>query len=447
MSFIDTCRDLIARDSTPSRGNKEAAEYVGGLLQSDGFDVEYQTEVLSGLEQCNVIARVPGADEGPALMLETHLDTVEPGHFSHWNRTQSNPFNASIYNDEIYGLGTADCKLDFLCKKEAAREFLGRPLKRPFVLVATYGAQNAMSGAIKLVRKKRVAAKWAVVGAPTDRGLVVAGQGIAVVSIFIPFSEEEKQYRQNHDLAETSSSQSRLFSGRAAHSSNPDHGDNAILKMLKYLCQLPDGIAVMDLDGGVNYNSVPASAVLEIDVTGEFREPIVPKIAHIHEALMVLKQELSSFKDDRFDPPHATMNLGMIRTEEAGVHLLGSCRLPPSITDQNYEGWMAQLKSACDAVGATFRVTDYRKGFETATGSELVRVAQETLGDLHLPNELLAMTGSCEASVFSRLGMECVVWGPGLSVGNSHAPNEKVKLQDLNKAVDFYKRLIERFCF
>jgi acetylornithine deacetylase/succinyl-diaminopimelate desuccinylase-like protein len=38
------------------------------------------------------------------------------------------------------------------------------------------------------------------------------------------------------------------------------------------------------------------------------------------------------------------------------------------------------------------------------------------------------------------------MWGPGQSVGNSQAPNENVKLGDLNTATAFYKQLMERFC-
>ena len=57
------------------------------------------------------------------------------------------------------------------------------------------------------------------------------------------------------------------------------------MKMLDYLEQLPEGIAVMDLDGGISYNAVPSSAVLEIDIMGGFQDPIVPKISAIYEAL------------------------------------------------------------------------------------------------------------------------------------------------------------------
>lgn len=457
MSFVDKCRQLIALDSTPSRGNKEAASFLGKLCEEAGLYVEYQHESLDGLEQSNLIARPEKDIPEEEVLLETHIDTVEPGHFSLWTRTQSNPFNASIYNDLMYGLGVAESKLDFLCKLEAARLFVGKArsgagpisgkrMKRPFVLAATYGSQRGMAGAIKLVRKKKIRAKWALIGSPTNLELITAGQGLAVIELFIPFSEEEKEYRRRHDMQESSSSQSRMFSGKPAHSQKPSQGDNAIMKMLAYLEQLPAGIAVMDLDGGLNHNSVPGSSVLEIDVMGGFKDPIVPKLSQIHAALLKVQSQLEQFRDDRFDPPHPTMNLGTIRTTEDGVTLQGSCRVPPTVTDQAYEQWMRILQQACQANGATFRVRDYRKGFEVSSDSDLVRVASETLTQIGLKPTPGAFAGATEASVFHRLGVECVVWGPGLSVGNSHAPNECIKMRDLDLAVDFYRRFLEGFC-
>jgi succinyl-diaminopimelate desuccinylase len=337
----------------------------------------------------------------------------------------------------MYGLGVAEGKLDFLCKLEAARLFAGKKLKRAFVLVATYGSQRGMAGAIKLVRKKKIRAKWALVGSPTNLELITAAQGLAAIEVFVPFSEEEKEYRRRHDVQESSSSQSRMFGGK---------GDNAIMKMLAYLQQLPEGIAVMDLDGGISYNSMPTSAVLEIDMMGGFSDPIVPKLTAIYKALLKVEALLEKFHDARFEPPHPTVNLGTIRVNEDGVTMTGACRLPPSVTDQTYEQWMRVIQEACQQNRATFRVRDYRKGFEVSADSELVRTAAETLTTLKLKATHGAFAGATEASVFSHWGVECIVWGPGQSVGNSHAPNESIKMRDLDLAVDFYRQFLEGFC-
>ncbi len=442
--FLSACRHFVGLESTPSHGNMAVAEYAGKLCEEAGLSVDYQPESLEGVSQCNVIARPQAAMPADEILFQTHLDTVEAGHFTHWTMTQSNPFNASIYNDLMYGLGTADVKLDFLCKLEAMRAFVGKPLRTPFVLVGTFGAQSGMSGAIKLIRRKKINARRAVVGEPTEMKLVVAGKGLAVVEIAVPFSEQEMAYRRDHDLLESSSTQSRLFSGKA--SAEGVGNENAIMKMFAYLAQLPDGIALMDLDGGIGHGSMPMSAVLEIDTVAGFQDPILPKISRIYESMKVLERELQEFREEGFDPPYPTVNLGMVRTSASEVRITGSCRMPPTVTDAVYEGWMKKLEHAVQAVGATFRVKDYRKGFTSDANSEFVQTARGILVNMGLGAELHKTSEPTEASVLSRLGMECLVWGPGQSVGNSHAPNESVKVSDLQTATEFYKRLIERFC-
>lgn len=446
MNFLENCRRLVGQDSTPSHGNVAAAEFVGRLCEEAGLHVEYQRETVEGIDQCNVIARPRAGLPPQEFLLQTHLDTPEADHFSHWTKTQSNPFNASIYNDVIYGLGTADVKLDFLCKLEAARDFLKRPMKTPFVLVGTFGAQSGMSGAIKLIRRKKLNARYAFVGEPTEMNLVFAGEGLAVLEISVPFSAEERAYRRDHDLLESASTQSRMFKGKAAHSSDPSSGENAIMKVFEYLAQLPDGIAIMDLNGGINYNSVPSHAMLEIDTVAGFKEPVLPKLSKLYGRILELAEELKGFVEEGFTPPYPTVNLGMIRTSETDVRITGSVRLPPSVTDRIYEGWMKNLEGAVQAAGATFRVKDYRKGFATSPESDFVLQSQAILKEMGLGAAPRKMSVATEASVFSRLGIECLVWGPGQSVGNSHAPNESIKIGDLRLATEFYKRVLERFC-
>ncbi len=447
MSFLENCRKLVGLDSTPSHGNLAAAEFAGALCAEAGLHVEMQRETSSGVDQCNVIARPRDTTPDREFLLQTHLDTVDAGHFSHWTKTQANPFNASIYNDVIYGLGTADVKLDFLCKLEAVKPLLGKELKLPFVLVGTFGgAESGMAGAVKLIRKKKIRPVMALIGEPSQMRLVNGGTGLAVVEITIPFSQEEIEYRRDHDLNESTSTQSRIFTGKAAHSSDPGAGQNAIMIMLEYLTQLPEGIAVMDLDGGHNNNSVPAHAILEIDTVAGFKNPILPKIARIYQSLLQLQEEMRGFSESGFSPSYPTMNIGRVRSDEDGVILSGSCRLPPSVTDAIYEGWMSKLATTVQEVGATFRVKDYKRGFTAEPQTEFVLGTQNVLREMGLNPELQKLAQTTEANVFHRMGAECLVWGPGQSVGNSHAPNECINIADLRQAAEFYSRLLERFC-
>ena len=117
----------------------------------------------------------------------------------------------------LFGLGTADAKLDFVCKMLAAKDFISKDQSKPFVLVGTFGEQANMEGAIKLIRRKKVDAKWAIVGKPTEMKLVSAGSGITFVEATLPFSDEEKNYHTEHNKMESSSTQSKIFSGRSVY--------------------------------------------------------------------------------------------------------------------------------------------------------------------------------------------------------------------------------------
>ncbi len=445
MSFWESCRELIAKDSSPSQTCLEAVNYLASLANEMGFKTEVHTETSKGLTDANLIVR-PGPKSQNEFLLQTHLDSVEPGPFALWTKTQSNPFNASIYGDVIYGLGSADSKLDFLCKLEAAKQFLGQPMRCPFVLVATFGAQSAMTGAQKLLRKNLIHAKKALIGEPTELRLVLEGQGTAVVEVTLPFSDEEKEYRKNHDVMESVTTQSKMFHGRSALSGAPGMGDNAIIKMLEYLSQLPESVGIMDLNGGVSFNTVPSTAFLEIDIAGGFRDSIVPKIKALLDAIRVCEADFKNYPAQQFEQPLATMNIGMIRTFEDHISILGSCRFPPSVPQEVYENWMKQLEAACSEQGANFALKDLKRPFALNQDSEFAQALKTISKKMGLPTEVCALNTTTESSVFSRAGIECVAFGPGTSFGNSHEPNERVLLSELQQATDFYRHAIERFC-
>ena len=448
--FIECCRKFVELDSTASNGTAEIASFAADLCRKSGLHVEVQGETLGGLDQANVIARPMALRPDREFLLQTHLDTSEPGAFALWTKTGANPFNASIYSDAsgetLYGLGAANTKLDFLCKLRALVEMKGVAWRLPPVLVGTFGEELGMAGAVKLIRKKKISATQALVGEPTDMRLIRAGKGFAAVEIEVPFSDEEKEFRAQHDLSDGSSTQSRIFIGKAAHSSAPQLGESAIVKMLDYLTKLPDGLVVMELEGGTTFNTVPAHAVLEIDMVGGLKETIGTKIGQILNVIHELERRFLQSPDAEFTPPEPTLNIGLVRTFEDFVKFSGCCRMPPTVTHEVYEEWMTTLRRACESVGAVFRVTDYKQPFRTAAEDDLLKICQEELARQGLPAMPEAQSVTNEANVFHRFGISCVVIGPGRGVGNSHAPNESIKISQLNEATRFYRSVLERVC-
>ena len=437
---------MIEIDSSPNAGTMEIAQFAAELCRAEGLHVEIQLETHNGLDQANIIARPSPSRPSEEILLQTHLDTSDPGNYALWTKTGANPFNASIYTDTIYGLGAASAKLDFLCKLQAIAALKNEGWKLPPVLVGTYGEELGMQGAIKLIRKKMISAKMALVGEPTGLSLVGAAKGFAGVEIEIPFSEEEKDYRAQHDIGDGATTQSRVFIGKAAHSSAPQLGDSAILKLLDYLTKLPEGLAIMEIEGGISYNTVPAHAVLEIDMVGNLRDSMASKITRVTKAIRDVEERFEAFPDYEFDPPLPSLNIGMIRTYEDHIKMSGCCRLPPTVTNEVYEEWMAVIREACEQVGAVLRITEYKQPFRTALDAPLVKICQEELLSLGRSAHCGTQSLTTEANVFSRFGISCVVIGPGQGVGNSHAPNEHVSISELNEAVRFYTGVLKRAC-
>lgn len=447
MEFIEACRQLIAIDSTPTHGNKDLAKWVAAFCRQKGLFVEEQEEVVGELYQTNIIARPNEERPLSEFLLQTHLDTVDPGPFSLWTETGANPFDAHIIDGKIYGLGAADVKLDFLCKLEALGSF-GRQKnwRLPPVLVGTFGEESGMQGALRLIRKNKIAAKMALIGEPSDLNIINAAKGFASVEITVPFSDEEMEFRQEHNLRESTSTQSKLFHGRAAHSSTPHLGESAIVKMFESIMMLPDSVNIMEMDGGINFNTVPSHAFLEIDMASSIKHPISHKMANIYRAVKALELEFFDYKDNEFYPSTPTLNIGLVRTKEDGIQISGTCRIPPIITHDIYEGWMDRLRQVCEDNQASFRINDYKKPFRTEANSILVKGCLDELRGMGLQDRPISQASTNEASIFSRIGVDCVCFGPGKREGNVHTPQEHVALADLELAIQFYKKIIERFC-
>ena len=446
--FIGACRKLIAIDSSPQISTVELVDYLALLSYQLGFDVEVQQEVQNGITQSNIIVRLQPFQAGQnEFLLQAHLDTVDPGNFVLWKKNNFNPFDAVIEDGRIYGLGSAEVKLDFLCKLMALAHFKDTKLNtlQP-VLVGTFGEETGMQGALKLIRKNKINAKYALIGDPSDLNIVNAGKGYATVQMRIPFSQEEIQYKRNIADSESVSTQSKVFSGKSAHSSTPHLGESAATKLFDYLAKMPENIVIVDMDAGTRQNMIPNQAMVELDVAASFKDPVVRKINFLYNALNEVQAEMKSVVDRAFTPEHSTLSIGLIRTFEDHILISGSCRILPNAKQEDYEKWMKMISGACEEVGAEFNLQDYKKPFRTDDKSVLIKGALAELEKLGQTSQCTSLASTNEASLFSRTGIECICIGAGKRENNVHTPNEHVEIKHLELMTSFYQRMIERFC-
>ena len=437
MDLIELCRQSIAIDSTPAHGNKEIIAWAADYCQKKGFHVEVHSEYFGDLEHQNLIIRTTSERSNSEFLMQNHLDTVDPGPFPLWQDTFHNPFEATIKDGKIFGLGAADGKIDFICKVEALSQFIKTDFRKlQPVIAVTFGAHLGMIGALKLIRKNKISAKMALIGEATGMQLIHAAPGYASVEIRIPFSEDEIRHKQDHDLRESTSSQSKLFSIRSGTS---EVNESAIRKMFEYLLQLPESLLIIEIDGGSHAGTQATNAFLELDLSST-PDPISKKLVSIYQFIKSLELEFQTYEDTDFSPSHPTLNIGLIRTLEDHVMISGSCRIPPVVTHKTYEDWMLRMKIHCEKVGVNFRVADYKKPFRTNEKSALVRGCLDELKKMSLSEKICRKNSTNEASLFSRVGIECVCFGPGLSEDNVHTPHEHVLVADIECTIQFYKK-------
>ena len=244
---------LLLRENTinPPGGEARSIGILAGMLEEAGFATR-MVDLAPG--RPNLIARIAGTDpDAAALGFTGHIDIVPLGE-AVWRH---DPFAGETDGDLLYGRGSSDMKSGVAAMVVAARAIARDRQRRAGIeLVLTAGEETGCSGAREIVKVPgslgRVGAL--VVGEPTDLGPRLGHRGVIWIRL--------------------------RFKGRTAHASMPHEGDNAVLKAARAAVLLSeydfDRIAhpalgrptlnVGRLEGGLNLNSVPDSAVLGIDI-------------------------------------------------------------------------------------------------------------------------------------------------------------------------------------
>jgi succinyl-diaminopimelate desuccinylase len=464
--FLEEACAIIGIDSVSERGTAAIAERLNRLLSTMDLEARIQEETLCGVRQVTLIA-----EKGPAtrddLLLNTHLDTVPPGDSSAWTACGGDPFRAVIDGDRIYGLGSADTKLDILCKLKALEAFRGVPFRQRAALVGTFGEEVGLVGAQALVDSGYFNFAYALVGEPSCLRPVFAHKGLSVWEVRVDPAGGNPPPKEEVEMIDL------VFSGERAHASTPAKGRNAILAALDFLTEARrKGHAprLFDLSGGTASNVVPDRCDLRlvhgaplaeiaqaagVRVAGrEVRSgrPIhaAQILPDILEGLREIEAGLAQSKDDTFDPPMSTMSIGKLESSEGIVKLVFEVRPIPDLALDDINAAISRLEDRLSArhPGLMVQIHNIRSNppMRDARQGTLLGAALEVLSEIGLPAEPASKSTCTEAAVYSQLGIDTIVFGPGVSEGNAHRANEHNFLSQCEKAVAFYIRMIERFC-
>ena len=168
-------KSLIAIPSI-SRNETEAADFLFDYLAKEGANPQrlgnnvWCEQPLQGTHAADT------RNEKPTLLLNAHIDTVKPA--ASWIH---NPFQASVENGRIYGLGSNDCGGGLVTLMELFLALRNENL--PYHLVFLASAEEEVSGknGIEAALPHLPHIDVALVGEPTGMQPAIAEKGLMVL--------------------------------------------------------------------------------------------------------------------------------------------------------------------------------------------------------------------------------------------------------------------------
>lgn len=447
----------MATDSRSSVPLRPVVDVLAPLCTAVGLSTTVYEESRDGVPQCDLVAVRRGTSAAPPLLLNTHLDTVPAGDAALWTECDGRPLELTQKEGLLYGLGTADVKLDIACKLLALERLRDVPLERTVILAGTYGEETGRWGAQLLARTLRPQPAMVMVGEPTMLRPCTAHKGY--LEILVSAEEDGRPPRTRRCW--------RLdFRGEAAHSSQPHLGRSANDACLAALAGLTtrDGVDVLAVAGGdlVNRVSTEAHALVAAGEPPVVRGASVeaaespagatawPGLAAlllaVHASTARLRRDLERHVVEGFAPPWSTVNNGIVELRDGRLrHVVDVRSVDGDGPQAAVAAHLERLREAARSSGCRADVTTRLDSppFRGADDSPLVSALERVLERRRMPTEREWKSGTTEASVYSALGIDTVVFGPGQAAGNIHRPNEHVPLADLHAAIDIYAALIE----
>lgn len=387
---IELLKELVAIPSVNPMGGAHGEAATAEAWLTDFLEQWFRRFGLPWQRQTaepgreNIVARLDGHPRpeqgGRVILLAAHQDTVPATGMS------IPPFTPTVRDGRLYGRGACDVKGGMAAMLTAVARIHEKPPPRcPTVLMAcTVNEENGFSGAQALPgaweRVPRFVSRKpdaAIVAEPTSLQVVVAHKGLV-------------RWRCHTH-------------GKAAHSSRPEAGDNAIFKMARALVALQRyqkevvasrgshplcgsaTISVGTIHGGISVNTVPDHCSIEIDrrlAPGE-----TPEEAYRHVVEYLAKQAGLDFPLHH-DPPYMQ---------------------GPPLSDQGNGPLAARLAAIARGVAG----------------------ACSTFG----------VPYATDGAFFAQAGIPTVIFGPG-SISQAHTSDEWIAVDEVRQAAEIYYRFL-----
>jgi len=375
---VQFLNELVAYPTISDR----PVDAIAGSLAQRAEDAGGRVECLSSSPgKVNVVARF-GPQGTDGLVLSGHMDVV-PTTGQDWT---SDPFSVTERNGKLYGRGTADMK-GFLAAATIALERIPiTQLERELVFIWTHDEEVGCRGSRILAEqwKKKLGTlpRFAWIGEPTSFQLCRMHPGHTTIEI--------------------------ECTGRAAHSSRPGLGTNAI------------HIARLTLEA-------------------------------LDELAEIWKKDQQF--TDHLESPFTVMNVGMIEGGSAVNIVPDQCTIRLGIRPLPGEPENQRINELCTALEPIQRQAELLQGALTTT---IVQVAPALLTPAGTPLEALlcphalkpeptAAPFATDGGNLATLDVSSLVFGPG-SIDVAHRADEFIPAQDLIECVDMIASVVRSRC-
>ncbi|MBU1210767.1 MAG: acetylornithine deacetylase [Alphaproteobacteria bacterium] len=158
-------------------------------------------------------------------------------------------------------------------------------------------------------------------------------------------------------------------------------------------------------------------------------------------------------RDERFEPPYATLQVTTIEGGAASNIIPLSCRfgfevralpgvdvaaIERRVSDFAHERCLPSMRAVSEAAAIDIELVNYVPPFAARNGSKAVALALHLAG----ANRISAVSYATEAGLFQTAGPDTVVCGPG-QIAQAHTANEWIAESELAACMAFLKRLAE----
>ena len=389
--LLKLTQDLIRIPSHTVYENreKEVAAYIADILEREG--IEYCFQSADG-DRCNVLATIRGNGTGKSLMLNGHMDTVPVA-------GMDDPFNPVIVDGNMYGRGSSDMKSGLAAMLYAVLTVhrMKVPLNGDLVLAGVIDEEAAKSTGSRVIAEKGPITDYAIIGEPSSLYPIIAHKGIDYFQID--------------------------FHGKAAHSSCPENGANAIYAAADFISAVK-AVLIPEFDNLSHpYLGKPTINVGLMCGSAEINKPFLLQQSETFAG--VVPDEASVFIDVRWIPGQSIPQI------QSQLQALADSILPknPGISAEvNY-------------------IPLPRPAMEISPEEALPQAILESISQVSPETaEFKGLSGFMDSGIlYGVAGILSMVFGPGdLSV--AHGINEKVEVEQIIKAAQIYTKTALDIC-